>query len=92
MKTETKIEDKTVPNKKEPEKMETPPNVYDKVVIGIVELLIRFGFIIVLALPFSWIWNAILPELFCFPHISYFQSMGLMILGELLFTTKVEFY
>ncbi len=89
--TEDKVIPSEIETKKEQDNMEILPNPYDKFAIGAVELLIRFVFILILGVPFTWIWNMILPDMFCFPHVSYLQSVGLMVLGELLFTTKVEF-
>lgn len=32
-----------------------------------------------------WLWNALIPDLFHGPHISYWQAFGLLILSKLLF-------
>ncbi len=48
-------------------------------IIAIVGLAILFGFIIM------WLWNALMPELFGLPTLTYWQAVGLFILSKILF-------
>ncbi|MCD6337080.1 MAG: hypothetical protein J7M01_02470 [Candidatus Marinimicrobia bacterium] len=48
------------------------------VILGI-GAAILFGFVI------KWLWNALLPGLFDLPMITYWQGVGLALLGRLLF-------
>jgi|TARA_R110000737_G_scaffold53512_1_gene75149 hypothetical protein len=47
-------------------------------IIGITALVILFGFVIM------WLWNALMPEIFGLPMISYWQGIGLFILAKIL--------
>ena len=55
---------------------------------------IKFGFMGILAMLVTCavfavavmlLWNALLPQIFAFPQISYLQAVGLLILSRLLF-------
>ena len=47
-------------------------------IIGITALAILFGFVIM------WLWNALMPELFDLPSLTYWQAIGLFILSKIL--------
>lgn len=47
-------------------------------IIGIGALIILFGFVIM------WLWNALMPDIFGLPTISYWQGIGLFILAKIL--------
>lgn len=47
-------------------------------ILGI-SLVILFGFVVM------WLWNALMPEIFNTKEITYFQGIGLLILGRILF-------
>lgn len=53
--------------------------------IGIVgfEIAILVVLCLAFALPLYYLWNWLLPELFNFPEITYWQSFGLFFLWEL---------
>ena len=40
---------------------------------------------LVLGLPVMWLWNWLMPSLFGFPVVSFWQSVGLLVLCHLLF-------
>ena len=50
-------------------------------ILAITGLAILFGFVIM------WLWNALMPEIFGLPSISYFQAVGLFILFRILLST-----
>jgi hypothetical protein len=41
--------------------------------------------ILVVALVVMWLWNNLLPDLFGFPYITYWQALGLFILSKIFF-------
>jgi hypothetical protein len=55
-------------------------------IIFISLLFIFFGVFmaLLLALPTMWLWNALLPKLFGFPIITFWQSLGLCLLTRFL--------
>lgn len=42
---------------------------------------------LIVALPVMWLWNAILPQLFEFSKITFWQAFGLALLVRFLFGT-----
>jgi hypothetical protein len=48
-------------------------------IIGITALVILFGFVLM------WLWNALMPDIFGLPEITYWQAMGLCLLSKILF-------
>lgn len=42
-------------------------------------ILALFGFVV------KWLWNSLLPDIFGVKEISYWQGLGLLVLGRLLF-------
>lgn len=42
---------------------------------------------LIVALPVMWLWNAILPQLFEFSKITFWQAAGMVLLVRLLFGT-----
>lgn len=47
-------------------------------ILGISALAILFGFLLM------WLWNALMPEIFGLPTISYWQGIGLFVLAKIL--------
>ena len=59
-----------------------PATIVAMIVFGIIAitgLAILFGFVLM------WLWNAIMPELFDLPVVTYWQAVGIFILAKLLF-------
>ncbi|MCD4849174.1 MAG: hypothetical protein K8R76_13410 [Candidatus Aegiribacteria sp.] len=48
-------------------------------IIGITLLAIVFGVFV------KWLWNALMPEIFGLPEISYWQAVGLAVLAHIFF-------
>jgi len=54
--------------------------------------------VLVIGLPFKWLWNAALPALFSAPHITYTQAsalLGLVVLLRIIIKgvkLKLDFY
>lgn len=60
------------------------------VLIGVVfSLVVGFGYIFLVAslfaFPVEWLWNAILPNLFGFKSINFWNALGILLLTGLLF-------
>lgn len=52
------------------------------IVLGIIAfagLVVLFGFIMM------WLWNALMPDIFGLPVITYWQGVGLLILAKIMF-------
>jgi hypothetical protein len=49
---------------------------------GLLGIAAVFGF----ALVVMWLWNALVPELFNGPVLSYWQTFGLLILSKIIFS------
>jgi hypothetical protein len=47
-------------------------------ILGIAGLAILFGFIIM------WLWNALMPDIFGLPTLTYWQAVGLFMLSKIL--------
>lgn len=45
--------------------------------------------ILIVTLPTMWLWNSICPQMFGLPEITFWQTLGLMILCRLLFAFAV---
>ena len=43
-----------------------------------------------LALPFMWLWDAVMPELFSIKTITWMQAWCLMIMANILFKTNIS--
>ena len=66
------------------EKMEkqSPGMLVGKVIfiaIAVVGLAILFGYLIM------WLWNALMPEIFGLPTVTYWQGVGLFVLAKIIF-------
>lgn len=48
-------------------------------IIGAAALAILFGLVI------QWLWNALMPEIFGLPEVSYWQAVGIVVLSHILF-------
>lgn len=64
----------------------------DKVVgiAGVVVVLVAvsFGASVLMALPVMWLWNAVVPDLFNLPVITFWQAFGLTLLCSFLFKSS----
>ena len=62
--------------------------IWLKVVGGLAFALIAFaiivGFSLIVGFPVMWLWNWLMPALFHLPLVTFWQAVGLMILGHLL--------
>ena len=62
--------------------------IWLKVVGGLTFALIAFaiivGFSLIVGFPVMWLWNWLMPALFHLPLVTFWQAVGLMILGHLL--------
>lgn len=57
-----------------------------KIVIWtILGVIAAAGFAILFGLVVMWLWNALMPVIFSLPIIKFWQAVGLIILGKLLF-------
>ena len=50
-----------------------------KMIIGGAIMIAAFTFVVM------WLWNALIPELFHGPMISFWQALGLLVLSKILF-------
>ena len=51
----------------------------------IVQLLgLTFVIMLIITLPFMWVWNSIMPDIFGLPTIGIWQSIGLMFITNVL--------
>ncbi len=48
-------------------------------ILAVAALAIIFGLVVM------WLWNALMPEIFGLPEIGYWQAVGLVVLGHILF-------
>lgn len=66
---------------------------YLMIVIGFVLTVTLFG--VIIGFPVKWLWNALIPDLFGGPTITFWQGIGLLILSGMLFKSssgsKVKF-
>ena len=44
-----------------------------------------FAVVIIFSLPVMWLWNWLMPEIFGLTEITFWQSVGLLILSGILF-------
>ena len=57
-------------------------------ILGSVAVVVAVGFGILAALTVMLLWNALLPDLFDFPEIGFWQALGLSVLSTLLFKSS----
>jgi len=50
-----------------------------KAVLGVLCLILVIGLVVM------WLWNNLLPDLFGFPYITYWQALGILILSKIFF-------
>ena len=55
---------------------------------AVVTIAVVCAIIALLVLVTQMLWNVLLPELFGFPIISFWQASGLVLLGRLLFAAS----
>lgn len=55
---------------------------------GLLFALIAAGLSVLFAFPVYLLWNALMPELFHLPAISFWQALGLTVLCSLLFKSS----
>ena len=46
--------------------------------------------LLILTYPVMWIWNAVMPDVFGLPHISFWQALGLGILANIFFKNNTK--
>lgn len=56
----------------------------------LIALLVGLLIACFLAFPFMWLWNELMPELFGLKYISFWQSVGLLFLCELIFKSHTS--
>lgn len=59
------------------------------IVVGVIALVI--GLSALAALPFMWLWNALMPDIFGLKVLSFLQSWGLLILSSMIFKNNPHF-
>ena len=52
------------------------------ILIGIALAVVGF---LIFVLVFRWIWNAVVPEVFGFKRITFWQAVGILVLASILF-------
>lgn len=57
--------------------------------IGII--LVFAGLCIIMAFPFMWLWNWLMPLIFNLPEITVLQSLGLMFLSSMIFKSNINY-
>ena len=57
----------------------------NKKTYGFLFILLPLAIFVLIAAIVMWLWNAILPELFGFKMITFWQASGLLILSKILF-------
>lgn len=66
-------------------------SVGEKLIVGVLTVII---FALVLAVligaPVMWLWNALIPDLFNGPTITFWQAVGITILSSLLTGTSIK--
>lgn len=55
--------------------------------IGVVVILIA---VILTAFPVMWLWNAVIPDIFNLPEITFMQAVGLNMLCSIMFRPYVS--
>ena len=66
-------------------------SVGEKLVIGVLTLVV-FALLlaVIIGAPVMWLWNALIPDLFNGPTITFWQAVGITILGSLLTGTSIK--
>lgn len=63
----------------------------NKVIVALIAVLLVLAVSVIVALivalPVMWLWNALLPQLFDFAKITFWQAFGLVLLVRFLFGT-----
>jgi hypothetical protein len=59
--------------------------VFDYVVAGAIIVAVFLALAAAYSLAVMWLWNVILPDLFGWPTITFWQALGLTVLCHLLF-------
>lgn len=54
-------------------------------VIGVGFVALVIGLSALMALPFMWLWNGLMPDIFGLKVLSFLQAWGLLILSSFLF-------
>lgn len=54
-------------------------------VIGVGFVALVVGLSALMALPFMWLWNGLMPDIFGLKSLSFMQSWGLLILSSFIF-------
>jgi len=53
-------------------------------------ILVLMLVVTILALPVMWLWDWLMPELFGLGEITFWQSLGLLMLCQILFTKNTS--
>ena len=64
-----------------------PPSAKAAKIVGLVILgiLAVAALAIIFGLLVMWLWNALMPDIFGLPEVGYWQAVGLVVLGHILF-------
>lgn len=58
------------------------------IILGVLIALIVIA--VVMALPTLWLWNWLMPIIFCLPEITFWQALGVNIFTGILFRFNVK--
>lgn len=50
-----------------------------------ISLILLLCVVVIMTLPFMWLWNWIMPTVFGLAAINFWQSLGILILSNILF-------
>lgn len=65
---------------------------FGAIIIAFIILIIyTLGIGLIISLPLTWIWNAVIPSIFGLNEITYLQMFGLYFLMQILFKINVEY-
>ncbi len=54
----------------------------------VVVLLVMVVLVLLLGFPLMWLWNAVMPDIFNLPTITFWQAVGLNLISMILFKTS----
>ena len=66
-------------------------SVGEKLIVGVLTLVV-FALLlaVIIGAPVMWLWNALIPDLFNGPTITFWQAVGITVLGSLLTGTSIK--
>jgi hypothetical protein len=59
--------------------------LFGYLIIGVGFVALVIGLSALMALPFMWLWNGLMPDIFGLKSLSFMQAWGLLILSSFLF-------